>query len=187
MDPIPVSRPPAPDWTPRVPNNPESLGERYGTQSRGVWRTGDANRKQLIDGLLAVSLWRISVEGPVLLDIEYGTSARRKIVDIEAPMVLTVPGIVQVYARPNNPGHEGIECRVTLTPATAGSVSQCRKIADATVAPVDLDAGAVRFVALAASTVVISGTAVAVPALSTVPLIDGSQLTSGRGFQEFEA
>jgi hypothetical protein len=190
VDPIPVSRPPAPNWTPEVPNDPAQLGKRHGTQARASWRTGDSARKQVIDSVLAESLWRISIEGIgglVLIDIEYGTSARRQIRDIQSPMVLAVPGIVQIYVRPDNPGHEGMECRVTLTPATASGIAHCRKIADAGVAPVPLDDGAVRFVALSACAVEISGTAVAVPTLGTVPLIQGSILNSGRGYQEFEA
>lgn len=182
-DPLPVSRPPAPNWTPHVPNNPDSVGERYGTQSRGAWAAGDVSRKQVVDARLAVSLWRVSVAGPVLLDVQFGTSALRQILDIEAPLILTAPGEVQIYARPRDPAHTGIECRVTLTPATAGS-SQCRKLA---TAPASLEEGAVRFTALIASTLTISGVVTAVAALAVVPLTAGALLTAGSGFQEFEA
>lgn len=184
QDPLPVSRPPAPNWTPHVPNDPRSVGERFGIQSRAVWAPGNVAPVQVVDSLLALSLWRVSVVGAVLLDIEYGTSARRKFTDIEAPLVLTAPGMVQVYARPADPEHTGIECRVTLTPATAGSFSQCRKLA---TSPATLEDGAVRFFALVASTLTISGVATVVPALSTVPLTAGALLTGGSGFQEFEA
>lgn len=183
-EPLPVSRPPAPNWTPAVPNDPKSVGDRYGLQTRGAWLPGDVSRKQVIDSLLAVSLWRVSVSGPVLLDITYGTSAQRSLVDIEAPLVFTVPGMVQVYARPSDVDHEGVQCRVTLTPATAGGFSQCRKLA---TSPATLDDAAVRFTALVASTLTISGVVTVVPALSTVPLTAGALLTAGSGFQEFEA
>jgi hypothetical protein len=52
---------------------------------------------------------------------------------------------------------------------------------------VNLDPGAVDFFALTASTLTISGAAVVVPALQIVPLVSGSTLDTGSGFQEFEA
>lgn len=160
----------------------------YGTQSRRRWAVGENEPQQVIDALRSVSLWRVSVFGPVLVNVEYGTAMRRVFSSLRAPLVMTIPGQAQLYAWPVNAEHDGVvECTVTLTPATAGEPAQARKIIDSGGIDTPFDLDAVRFVAFVDSTLNISGVVVAVPALSSVPLVAGALLTIGRGFQEFEA
>lgn len=180
--PVPPVSPPA--W--ETPHGSGNVGEKYGTQSRGSWATNDDQEKPIVDALRSVSLWRVSVLGPVLLRISYGTSSFREFVDIETPMVGSFPGQVTIYARPAEVDRdEPVECTVTLTPATA-ALSQIRKIHVAGGIANPFDDGAIRFTALTASTLNISGNVVAVPALSSVPLVSGATLTLGTGYQEFE-
>jgi hypothetical protein len=183
-NPLSVSAPAAP--LPARAGDGGSMGPQYGTQQFAKWDAGDVGPRDLVDALKTGSLWRISVFGNVYVSIYYGTSHNRAIEQLQAPVVLTLPGQVVVKAWPRD--NEGAECVVTLTQATAGGLSHARKYVDAGAGPaVDLDAGACRFVALEASTLTISGQAVTVPALSTVPLVSGSSLDTGSGFQEFEA
>jgi hypothetical protein len=179
---LPVVGPPAP--VPTVPVG--NTGPQYGTQSFRVWAAGETDARQVIDTLKATALWRISVTGRVRVTFDYGTSQSRALIALQAPVVITIPGQCTVTAEPLD--DDGTTCVVTLTEATAGALSQARKLADASVSAVALDDAAVRYVALTASTLTISGvTPVAVPALSVVPLVAGSSLLTGSGFQEFEA
>ncbi len=161
-----------------------NMGPQYGTQQSATWDVGDGTPRQLCDVTKAAALWRLSVFGAVRVTIAYGTSKNRDIVRLLAPVVITLPGQFTVTAEPTNTG-VGATAVVTLTQATAGALSQARKFVAG--GPVALDDGAVRFVALAAASLTISGVVVAVPTLSTVPLVAGSVLTSGSGFMEFEA
>lgn len=181
-NPVPVSPPP---WMPPPQAAIGNTGPVYGTQSRHVWVAGQTDERGVIDVVKAVALWRISVFGSVLVRVTYGTQATREFAELQAPVVMTVPGQVVVSVRPRD--DEGAICTVTLTQATDGGPSHARKFADAGGVGVDLDNDAVRFVALTASTLTISGAAVVVPALSSVPLVAGSSLDTGSGFQEFEA
>jgi len=161
------------------------MGAQYGIQQSALWPAGDVVPRQLVDARKADSLWRCSIFGGVLVTISYGTSKNRPIVDLLAPVVLTIPGQFTATARPLT--DEGAIAVVTLTEATAGGISQARKIVVRGGADVALDDGAVRYFALTASTLTIGGVAAVVPACSSVPLVAGSVLTAGSGFQEFEA
>ncbi len=162
------------------------MGKSYGIHQFSVWAAGETDVRQVLDVRRAESLWRVSIFGRLLLTINYGTVHNREILQLQAPLVITFPGQLTVNAQPLD--DEGAQCVVTLTQATAGGASQARKSVDSTGGTVALDEGAVRYVALTASTLTISGiTPVAVPALSTVPLVSGSVLLTGSGFQEFEA
>lgn len=162
-----------------------NMGADYGIQVFGIWAPGDVVPKDLIDVTRADALWRISAFGNVTLTLGYGTTRKRSIVAMQAPLVMTVPGQLTLIATPRD--DLGTSCTVTLTEATAGAVSNARKFVARGATNVALDDGAVRYFALTASTLTISGAAVVVPALSFVPLVAGSVLTSGSGFQEFEA
>lgn len=162
-----------------------NMGAQYGIQQSATWAAGDVKPRQLVDARKADALWRFSIFGPVLVTISYGTSKNRPIVDLQAPVVLTIPGQFTATVAPLNA--EGATAVVTLTEATAGGVSQARKVVVRGLADVALDEGAVRYFALTASTLTISGVAAVVPANSSVPLVAGSVLTAGSGFQEFEA
>lgn len=177
-------------WGPPPVSAANEMGPSYGVQSLATWAEGESDTKQVIDTLRAGALWRISVFGEVLVNVHYGTQANRHILELQAPVVMTLPGQVSIEVRPVAvPGEgESVSCEVTLTQATAGARPHARKLADASGGVVALDDGAVSFTALTASTLTISGiSAVAVPALSTVPLVAGSTLDTGSGFQEFDA
>lgn len=162
-----------------------NMGEQYGIQQSAIWLAGDVTPRQLIDARKARSLWRISIFGSLFVTLAYGTSKNRSIVELLAPVVMTVPGQLTVTARPLD--DEGASAVVTLTEATAGAPSQARNFVVRGAVDVALDDGAVRYFALTASTLTISGAAAVVPACSWVPLVAGSVLTAGSGFQEFEA
>lgn len=178
-EPVPVSGPPA---QPPPQGAVGNTGVVYGTQALAKWAAGDTTAKQVCDVTKASALWRFSAFGRVLISINYGTRATREIIELQAPCVLTIPGQFTATARPLD--DQGAECRVTLTQATAGARSQARNVVGP--GPVNLSDDAVSFVALNACTLTISGVAVAVPALSVVPLVAGSVLNTGSGFQEFE-
>ncbi len=180
-----VVSPPGYSYPPGAPVG--DMGVDYGIQRFGIWKAGDVVPQQLIDVRRAEALWRVSAFGPVSLSLGYGTTKRRQVSGLLAPLVITVPGQLELTAAPLDPDHHGVSCIVTLTQATAGAFANARKFVSRTLADVVLDVGAVRYVALTASTLTISGAAVVVPALSIVPLVVGSVLTGGSGFQEFEA
>lgn len=181
-NPAPVSGQPAAPPPFGALNN---TGRVYGTQSRHDWTAGQTDPRVVCDVVKAEALWRLSVFGRVYLTIQYGTLATRQLVNLQAPVVLTIPGQFTATARPLD--GNGASVDVTLTQATAGGLSHARAFVTAAGGAVALDSGAVRFVALTASTLTISGAAVVVPALATVPLVAGSTLDTGSGFQEFEA
>lgn len=181
-DPLPVSGPAqreAPGWN-------GNTGVIYGTQQFAIWKPGDVGSRQVCDAMKPEALWRFSAFGPVRITIDYGTQGSRKLLSLQAPVVLTIPGQFTATATPLNGTGERV-CAVTLTQATAGARAIARNFVDAGGGAVALDQGAVDYWALTASTLTISGAAVAVPALSIVPLVSGSVLNTGSGFQEFEA
>lgn len=181
-DPLPVSGPAqreARGWN-------GNTGETYGTQQFAEWEAGDVGPRQLCDVLKAEFTWRFSAFGPVSITIGYGTRGNGSILNLLAPVVLTIPGQFTATATPL--GSQGKRvCEVTLTKATAGARSIARKLADATGGAVALDVGAVDYWALTASTLTVAGVAVVAPALTIVPLVAGATLNTGSGFQEFEA
>jgi len=162
-----------------------NMGADYGIQVFAKWDAGDIKARDVIDVRRADALWRLSAFGNVLLTVAYGTKKKRAITDLQAPLVITVPGQFILTATPRD--DQGTTCVVALTQATAGAISMARKFVARGGADVALDDGALRYFALTASTLTISGAAVVVPALGLVPLVAGSVLTSGSGFQEFEA
>jgi hypothetical protein len=173
---------------PPAPGSVGNTGKVHGTQSRRDWAAGETDARMVCDALKADCLWRFSAFGAVYITILYGTLATRQIFRLQAPVVMTIPGQFLATAQPINPEHTGVSCDITLTPATASEGTEhARAFVTAGGGAVALELGAVRFVALTASTLTISGAAVAVPALSAVPLVAGSTLNTGSGFQEFEA
>ena len=181
--PVPVSGPAQP--SPGGVTN--STGPIYGTQQRPVWPPGDVGQRQICDtSQKAPMLWRFSCFGRVDVVIDYGTLGTRRILTLRCPVVLTIPGQFTATATPID--DLGADATVTLTQATGGARSIARQFVNAGAGPaVALSNDAVDFVAVVNSTLTIGGVAVAVPALSSVPLIVGSTLNTGSGFQEFEA
>lgn len=180
----PDRRPPAVAAVPPPLGSVGDTGVIYGTQQLAVWNPGDVGPRQVCDALKANALWRFSVFGRVLVSIVYGTQGTRKILQLRAPVVLTIPGQFTATATPLD--EQGVQCEVTLTQATAGARAIARDVVNAGGGAVNLSPDAVDFFALTASTLTIAGLAVAVPALQIVPLVAGSVLLTGSGFQEFE-
>jgi hypothetical protein len=176
-----------PGWPAVAPPPPalDNTGKVYGIQARHTWTAGQTDERQVIDIPRGEFLWRISIFGRVRVRVDYGTKANRHLLNLLAPVVMGIPGQCTVRAVPLD--SEGAEVDATLTLATGTAQAQARNVVDATLAAVPFELDAVRFVALSASTASISGLLVAVPALATVPLVAGSVLLTGSGFQEFEA
>lgn len=173
---------------PPAPGSVGNTGKVHGLQSRRDWAVGESDARPVCDALKAESLWRFSAFGAVYITIIYGTLGSRQIVRLLTPVVMTIPGQFTATAEPVDADHdEPVYCEITLTPTTA-QVEHARNFVSAGAGPaIALELGAVRYVALSASTLTISGVSVAVPALSSVPLVAGSTLDTGSGFQEFEA
>jgi hypothetical protein len=170
---------------PALPPPPGALGNtgpEYGIQSFRVWQAGEEDARDIVDVTKATFLWRLSVFGNVYVSLYYGTKGNLQLLDLQAPLVIEVPGQLRAIARPRD--DQGAECTLTLTQASGGARSQARKFTSTVGA---LDPHAVAFTALVASVLTISGVVTAVPALATVPLVSGAVLGSGSGFQEFEA
>lgn len=187
---LPGPRPPV-VVPPAVPPPPGALGndgEVYGIQSRREWAVGEFDARVVCDAVRPAALWRFSCFGPVYVTIIYGTGATRQVQRLQAPVVITIPGQFVAQAQPTDPAHAApVSCEVALTQATAGARAHARRFITAAGGAVAFSDDAVQFVAFVNSTLTISGAAVAVPALATVPLVAGSLLNTGSGFQEFEA
>lgn len=183
---LPEPRPPVSGPAQHQPAG-ESMntGPVYGSQVLRIWKPGDTDVRQICDATKPAALWRFSVFGHVTVQIDYGTLANRQILNLRAPLVMTIPGQFTAEAKPLD--GNGAECRVTLTQATAGARSIARAFVDAGGGTVTLDDGATDYWALSASNLTIAGVVVAVPALSIVPIVSGSVLNTGSGFQEFES
>jgi hypothetical protein len=204
-DPLPVSgRPAQPPPQEAVGNT----GRIYGTQARMVWDPGQIDPRVVCDSIKALSLWRFSAFGRVTVTIGYGTQGTREISSLRTPLVLTIPGQFTATATPID--SLGTICTVTLTPATAGTRSIARRFVTTTLAatlsaqleqatepgnedrhhhvhPVNLDDDAAYFYALTPASLTIAGIPVYATPFQTLPLVAGSILMSGAGFQEFEA
>jgi hypothetical protein len=172
---------------PSPPASPQAragdAGTPHGWQQSRTIPAGDAREQPCIDEVNAEFLWRFSVFGRVLVRVVYGTSSTREYVDLQAPVVMTVPGKLCVSVRAADP-EEDTPFTVTCTPATGGARSQARRLVDSAV---DFSDDAVSFVALVASTLTVGGQAVTLATGQSVPLIAPSSLVSGAGFEEFEA
>jgi hypothetical protein len=180
---------PAPGSYPSgVPNN----GPAAATQAKQSWLATESDDRPVLSctkhGLMP---WRVTVLGEnVTVDISYGTSSNIIMRGLLTPIRVTLPGSVDVYARPRTheislPAH----VEVTCIPVTSGCCdSECRKVVSGNA--VNLDPLAVRFVALEASVVRVgpADTAISVTlaTLQEVSLVAGSALTSGGGFLEYE-
>ena len=177
LDGLPGSPPPA-----IYPANVQPGPDPYGEQSVEVWKEGETDQRSILDKTRGHYLWLVTVTGDVTCDVTYGTKATRVIRGLIAPFKLALPGQVIVYARPNSP----TTCKASLTLATGSGIAEARSIVDSTGGAVDLDEQAFSYFALTDSTLNIRGIAVVAPALSRVPLVAGSQLATGSGYQEYQ-
>lgn len=163
-----------------------NTGPIYGTQRSKTWQPGERNTPAaMLDLLKTEYLWRISVFGNVLVSVTYGTQATRQIALLRTPLIMTLPGQVTVTVQALD--QTGTECTATATMASAGARAIARQLISADAGAVAVNEDAVDFFALVNSTLNVSSVAVVVPALSVVPLVAGSVLTSGSGLVEYEA
>ncbi len=158
---------------------PQSPTARYGQQQKEVWAAADQIARPLLDAEPNGELWRLSVIGDVLITVAWGTGARR-VLELDAPLVADLPGYVSVIAAPRTSG--GATAQVTLTRSSGAGPQEMRR---AILVPGALHDDATRFVAFVASTVTIRGVGVVLAPGESIPLVSGSVLTAGSGFQEF--
>jgi hypothetical protein len=162
------------------------VGVRHGFQASERWpAAGQREQRQLLSAELAVCLWRVTVIGSnVTVSLRYGTKASLVLEGLQPPLRIVVPGLVELYATPVTPDVDA-EAHATLTPAHSGIGE-----ADARIfitGAQNIPANAVRFRATAASTVSIGGlSACVLTATQVIPLIEGSSLTAGSGYLEFD-
>ncbi|HXC23121.1 MAG TPA: hypothetical protein VNU28_00935 [Solirubrobacteraceae bacterium] len=172
------------------PPSQGSVGYVHGIQSSESWIAGEHDSRSILDMLLSKHVWRVSVFASqwVRLDFVYGTKRTIKLTGLFAPAVFYVPGQCIVYAEPSDSGggvFPAAFAYLTATPVNSAGTPQLRKHITGAQAISD---HAVRFLALANSTVQLGsgGPAVALTLGQTLPLIAGSSLTAGDGYLEFE-
>lgn len=160
------------------PNPPST----WGVQSTCVWEPGDTSVLPILDARHCnEGGWRVSLVGDVKVQAVWGTMGNRRVLDFDAPLFAQFTGQVALYVRARVV-EAGARATVTLAPATSGFDNDFRRlVTDAG----PLDDAYSDYQALTASVVTIRGTAVNVPALSKVPLVSGSVLTSGVGYVRF--
>ncbi len=173
---------PGPAWPPASPSH--NTGKSHGIQLFPKWAAGETKKKGLIDDLRAANLWRLVIVGGAAMrvDIKWGTEKTITLTGLSLPLRCSVPGQLSVEAYPVEAQDDEQSVRATLTPATSGGLIEMRR--PAVVGAFAEEAFA--YFALTASVVNVRGIAVAVAALSRVPLLAGSSLTSGDGYEEFD-
>ena len=171
----------------------KNLGPTYGQQQRETWNfvngVGETDRRPVLDSRRATSLWRVTILGDVNVFLRYGTAGQNRL-ELAAPVEGAFPGFVEAEAEPRVAPTAGnpVEAVVTLTPATASGRPSLRSLVDAGGGAVTLPNAAAFYTALTASTLTVRTIAgIAVPVLSTVPVLSGSVVTAGSGIVEFEA
>lgn len=181
---LPMFSPPPASAVPNPLAN--NTGRQYGFQQSRTIAAGDARPQPVIDEVRADFVWRFSVFGRVFVRVTYGTNMTRQFVDLLAPVVMTIPGQLNVEVRSVDPDVD-TPFSVTVTQATGGARAIARSALDAGAGAVALSDDAAFYTALSASTLTIAGLPVSVAASLTVPVVAGSTLLTGTGFQEFEA
>jgi hypothetical protein len=159
-----------------------SNADSFGFQAREVWVAGETDSRPILSCMAHQGgSWRVSVVGDLTIDAIWGSLGTRRLVTMDTPLVATFAGKVDLSARPRT--DQGASAIVTVAPAWSGELRDFRRLIVGAGQPIEPDWSTYR--ALTASVVNIRGTVVNVPALSTVPLVSGSVLTSGTGYLEF--
>ena len=161
---------------------PQSPIRSCGEQKKEVWTAPDQGWRPLLELMPNNELWRVSIVGDLDVELSWGTSSRRVLV-LAAPVMGDLAGNVSARARPRTT--EGATGEVSATNSSGAGPQELRSIVVRVGADVPLHEFATRFVAFVASTLTIRGTAVTLAATQSIPLVSGSVLTSGSGFQEF--
>jgi len=182
-DGVPAS--PGPAWPPASPMH--NTGKSHGIQLFPKWKPGETQKKGLVDDLRAANLWRLVIVGgeAMRVDIKFGTEKTITLTGLSLPLRCSVPGQLTVEAYPVEAQDTEQSVRATLTPATSGGLIEMRRLRlNASAGPFDDEAFS--YFALTASALTIRGVATAVAALQRVPLLAGSVLVSGDGYEEFD-
>jgi len=159
------------------PNPPST----WGIQATCSWEAGNTRELPILDGRhCPEGGWRLTLVGDVKVKAVWGTMGNREVAEFDAPVIAQFTGQVSLYVKPRT--ENGAQATVSLAPATSGFENGFRRLLT-TTGPLDESYSA--YQALTASVVTIRGNAVNVPALSKVPLVSGSVLTSGIGYVEF--
>jgi hypothetical protein len=170
-----------PSWIEGRPYNPDTLG----LQAREEWAAGETEGRPVVDAQLNTSgAWRVSIVGDVVLSAKWGSKGTKHLTNMDAPLMGVFPGQVSITAAPRT--SDGASCIVTLAPAWTGYLTDFRRfIVHPGGAPTPLEPVWSHYQALTASVIDVRGTAVAVPALSRMPLVSGSSHVSGAGYLEY--
>jgi hypothetical protein len=164
-----------------TPYNPSSLA----LQASEEWLAGQTDQRQLVDAVLNdAGAWRVSIVGDVVISATWGSKGTRKLVQMDAPLIASFPGQVTITAVPRTSA--GARAVATLAPSWTGYLTDFRRLlVHPGGAAIPFEPDWSHYHALTASVVNVRATAVAVPALSRIPLISGSELVSGAGYLEF--
>lgn len=173
---------PGPAWPPASPMH--NTGKSHGIQLFPKWKPGETQKKGLVDNLRAANLWRLVIVGgeAMRVDIKFGTEKTITLMGLSLPLRCSVPGQLTVEAYPVSAQETEQSVRATLTPATSGGLIELRRVAVVGAFAEE----AFSYFALTASVLNIRGVVTAVAALDRVPLLAGSSLTSGDGYEEFD-
>lgn len=176
----------AANWEPEQGSD----GPLYGQQGIARWVAADPapEPRVVADATRAESLWLLRVTGPVLINLVWGTCSSQRLTGLEAPARFTVPGNVQVSLAPKAAAPLAAEVigQVSLT-AVGGATDavNLRAFQTSPGAGTPIPDAAQYFFALTACALTINGVAVAVAALTRVPLVSGSTHDAGSGYLEF--
>lgn len=166
-----------------------SSGPIFGQQAIATWEVGDIAPKPtpIIDEIAGPNLWLVQVDGPVFIDILWGTSATKQLFAMRSPARFTVPGrcTVTVYPMAGAPLAVGVQAKASCVPVYGALCCQDLRQIVVAAAPTAIPDQAQSFFALTASTLTIAGVPVVVPALTRVPLIMPATHDSGTGYLEF--
>jgi hypothetical protein len=173
---------PGPAWPPA--SREDNTGKSHGIQMFPKWKPGEIQKKGVVDDLRALHLWRLVIVGGAAMrvDIKWGTEKTFTLMGLSLPLRCTVPGQLTVDAYPVVAQETEQSVQATLTPATSGGLIELRRPAVVGA----FDDRAFGYFALTASVLNIRGVVTAVAALQRVPLLAGSSLTSGDGYEEFD-
>jgi hypothetical protein len=164
-------------------------GPIFGQQAIATWDAGDLAPKPtpIIDERSGPNLWLVQVDGPVFIDVLWGTSATKQLFAMRAPARFTVPGrcTVTVYPMAGAPLAAPVEAKASCVPVYGALCCQELRQIFTAAAPTVLPDQVQTFFALTASALTIAGVAVAVPALTRVPIIMPATHDSGTGYWEY--
>lgn len=159
-----------------------SNADSYGFQSKETWEPGNTDERPVLSCMAHdAGAWRVTIVGDLIVKAIWGSLGTRNLVQMDAPVIATFPGKVDIFVRPRT--GDGASALVTVAPAYSGEQRDFRRLVAGPNLPIPADFAVYR--ALTASVVDVRGTAVAVAALATLPLVSGSVLTSGTGYLEF--